>query len=115
MRDDTSNHKGLCLTEKFSSSAKRIVTLDLDKYQAHLDGLDISEERKEEFLRAMFSIVMTFVDLGFEVHPLQEVCGKDEIGTNRQTQKATNAVRLEKSQHSLGKPVSGPSGSLENK
>ena len=115
MRDDTSNHRGVCLTEKFSSSAKRIVALDLEKYQAHLDGLDVSKECKEEFLRAMYSIVMTFFDLGFEVHPLQEVCGKKGIGTNRQTQGATDAVRLEKSQHSLGKPVSGPLGSLENK
>tara|TARA_R110000796_G_scaffold45616_43_gene110494 strand:+ start:24179 stop:24526 length:348 start_codon:yes stop_codon:yes gene_type:complete len=115
MKDDTSNRDNLRLTETFSSSAKRIVTLDLEKYQGHLDGLDVSDERKEEFLRAMFSIVMTFVDLGFEVHPLQEVCGKNEIGTNRRTQRANDAVRSEKSQQSLSKPKTGPSGCLENK
>ena len=116
MKDDTSNCKDLLLTENFSSSAKRIVTLDLEKYQAHLDGLDVSDERKEEFLRAMFSIVMTFVDLGFDVHPLQKVCGKEEIGTNRQTQTAFDRVKSGQSATVETRETNcrtGPEGRLE--
>ena len=102
------------LTERFASSAQRVVTIDVARYQSYLDGMDASDERKEEILRAMFSIMMTFVDLGFSVHPLQEVCGKEGIGADTVSKTSLDEVRL-------GKPIqsstrnSGPSGSLGTK
>ena len=45
------------LTESFASSAQRVVTIDVARYQSYLDGTDASDERKEEILRAMFSII----------------------------------------------------------
>ena len=55
---------------------KRSLTVDVEKYQAFLDGSDMTEVQKEEFLQALWTIIVNFVDLGFEVHPAQEVCGK---------------------------------------
>lgn len=52
------------------------VEIDMAKYQAHLDDPSLSDEQKEEIIKALWSIMMAFVDLGFGVHPAQEVCGK---------------------------------------
>ncbi|WP_375552561.1 hypothetical protein [Rhodophyticola porphyridii] len=70
--DNTSN-----ILEAFSASARPTLTVDVAKYQEHLDGSDLTPEQKEEFLKAVWSIVVTFVELGYGVHPLQEACGKD--------------------------------------
>ena len=59
------------------ASAKRTLTVDVAKYQKFLDEADLTPEQKEDFLQAVWSVVVTFVELGFDVHPLQEVCGKD--------------------------------------
>jgi len=61
---------------------KSTLTVDVEKYQAYLDGSGMTEAQKEEFLQAMWAIMVSFVELGFGVHPLQEVCGQTpEIGS----------------------------------
>lgn len=65
------------LSCKFDTSSKPIVTVDVEKYQSYLDGSDMTDAQKEEFLQSMWQIIIGFVELGFGVHPLQEVCGKD--------------------------------------
>lgn len=57
--------------------------IDTAKYQAYLDDPSLSEDQKEEIVTALWSIIVAFVDLGFGVHPLQDVieqeaCGKAE-------------------------------------
>lgn len=118
MKDDTSNSKDLRLTENFSSSAKKTVTLDIERYQSYLDGLDVSDERKEEFLRAMFSIVITFVGLGFGVHPLQQVgeqepCGKEAGGADQRPKDVVDRVRSKAIPKHEIKNRTGPEGRLE--
>ena len=66
---------GLSVT--FDQSAKPILTIDVERYQAYLDDTDLTAAQKEEFLQSMWQIIVGFVELGFGVHPLQEVCGKD--------------------------------------
>lgn len=77
MLGDNTNGINRNLSGRFDASARPIVTLDVAKYQAYLDDPNLSEEQKEEFLQAIWSIMVSFVDLGFGVHPLQEVCGQD--------------------------------------
>ncbi|MEE1655682.1 hypothetical protein VB618_05695 [Microvirga sp. CF3062] len=73
--DGTCGESGLAKT--FDASARRVLAVDVKKYEALLDDPNLSEAQKEEFLRALWSVVVTFVELGFGVHPLQEVCGQD--------------------------------------
>jgi len=77
MKDENRAEKDGLLSEAFDASAKRVLTVDVMKYDAYLDGSGLNAEQKEEFLRAAWTAIMAFVELGFEVHPLQEVCGKD--------------------------------------
>ncbi len=55
--------------------------LDVERYRKMLDSTDLSEDEKQDFLETVWSIVIGFVDLGFEIHPLQQVdpggCGQE--------------------------------------
>ncbi|MEP1613477.1 MAG: hypothetical protein ABJL72_16345 [Roseobacter sp.] len=58
-------------------TAPPTLTIDWDAYLPFFDDEDISEEDKKELIEALWSIVVSFVDLGFGVHPVQQACGKD--------------------------------------
>lgn len=68
------------LKPKFDASASRMLKVDVERYQSYLDDMDMTQAQKEEFLQAMWLMMVSFVELGFEVHPFQEVCGK--LGKN---------------------------------
>ena len=70
------------LRHEFDASTKRTLQVDVERYQKYLDDSDMSEAEKKEFLQSLWSIIVSFVELGYGVHPVQEVCGKDAgIGT----------------------------------
>ena len=78
MYDDLENTAGLeGLNAQFDASSKPSITVDVERYQAYLDGSNMTQAEKEEFLQALWTIIVGFVEMGFGVHPLQEVCGKD--------------------------------------
>jgi hypothetical protein len=53
--------------------------LDVEYYQAFLDDEDITEEQKKELIETIWNIVVTFVDLGFGIEPVQQAI---EAGQN---------------------------------
>ena len=56
------------------------LSIDYELYQHYLDHADLTEEQKREFLETLWNIIVSFVDLGFGVHPLQQATSKsDEI------------------------------------
>lgn len=65
------------LKTKFDATAKRMIKVDVERYQSYLDGTNLTVGQKELFLQDMWLFMMSFVELGFEVHPVQKVCGKD--------------------------------------
>lgn len=83
MKDEFNTSERGIVLDNTTAPKKPILTVDVEKYQAFLDGADMSEAQKEEFLQALWSIMVSFVDLGFGVHPLQEVCEKDAISESR--------------------------------
>ena len=54
----------------------KTLKLDIEKYQALLDGSDMTDEEKEEYIRTLWSVIVSFVDLGFSVQPRENTCGK---------------------------------------
>ncbi len=81
------------LAGRFDASAQPIVTVDVEKYQSFLDESDLTDEQKEEFLNAIWSIVVSFVELGFGVHPLQEVCGQNSEDSSQRPKDVFDRVR----------------------
>ena len=49
------------------------IAVDINRYQAMLDGSDLSEAQKRDFIETVWQIVLQFVDLGFGAHPLRSI------------------------------------------
>ena len=58
----------------------RALTLDVARYEQYLDDPALNPEQKRQFIEALWSIVVAFVDLGFSVEAEEaqdeEACGK---------------------------------------
>ncbi|MHA3976479.1 hypothetical protein ACW9UR_02230 [Halovulum sp. GXIMD14794] len=91
MKDEL-DFAGRDLQERFDASARPVVRVDVEKYQAYLDGSGLSDAQKEDFLQALWSIMVSFVELGFGVSPLQEVCGKTSEISPQGAKDTFNAV-----------------------
>jgi len=78
--------------ETFSTASRPTLSIDTARYQDYLDGADLTPEQKEAFLQGLWSIVVTFVELGYGVHPLQEACGKDHKTDGESPAQAADAV-----------------------
>ena len=68
---------GFRLTEQTNPPLS--IEVDYHKYERFLETADLNEEQKREFIAALWSIIVAFVDLGFGVHPAQQAektCGK---------------------------------------
>ena len=57
-------------------SVRPIITVDFPEITISTYEFGMSDAQKEEFLQALWSIVVTFFELGFGVHPLQESAEK---------------------------------------
>lgn len=57
-------------------TAPPTLTIDWDAYRPFFEDEDISEDEKHQLIEALWSIAVSFVDLGFGVHPVQQVCGQ---------------------------------------
>ncbi|WP_127145217.1 hypothetical protein [Pelagibacterium montanilacus] len=53
------------------------IEIDTAKYQKYLDDPTLSDEQREEIIQALWSIITVSVDLGFGVHPAQQVQDAD--------------------------------------
>ena len=47
------------------------VTLDLETYRAQLEDWDASDDQKTEFIKTMWELLLSFAQIGFEIHPAQ--------------------------------------------
>ncbi|WP_306120922.1 MULTISPECIES: hypothetical protein [unclassified Roseitalea] len=92
IREDERAEFGKSISCTFEASARNVVHVDFKKYQHWLDKSDLNEDQKQEFLEAIWSVVVSFVDLGFEVHPLQEACGQKSQSGNETPSDSFNHV-----------------------
>lgn len=70
------------------------ISIDWDFYAQFLKDVNMSDDEKLEFLQALVSIVIGFVDLGFNVHPAQ-LATKDAVAKNQTCESiADTAPRL---------------------
>ena len=84
------------LVPEFETAAAPIFAVDVEKYRAWLDEADLTPAQEAEVLEALWSIVVMFVELGFGVHPLQEVYDEDQSDENRLVNKDSNTLDSEK-------------------
>ena len=52
------------------------LSIDWGLYRRTLEDTELSDEDKEAFIEALWTIMVAFVDLGFRLNPLPEICGE---------------------------------------
>lgn len=82
------------------SPSRAALAFDANEFCHFLEDSDWTESQKLEFIEALWQIVLSFVDLGFDLHPVQQVIGAsstleldsgDVLGsTNRQHLETTS-------------------------
>ncbi|MCY0149335.1 hypothetical protein OEG84_16870 [Hoeflea sp. G2-23] len=77
------------------------LSIDWEFYGTYLDESDLSDDQKREFIETLWSIAVSFVDLGFGIAPVQTGC----------EQNANSALRLPDDLLSLDKDI--PQTNLE--
>jgi hypothetical protein len=60
------------------AKGRPVVTFDVSRYEHFLEDQGLSAEQKRAMLEALWSIIVSFVDLGFGVHPVQQACGQND-------------------------------------
>ena len=75
-KEDDEMMDGLQVLEARERGGRPAIALDVAKYEHLLEDTELSEAQKQEFLEALWEIVVAFVDLGFGVHPVQQACGQ---------------------------------------
>lgn len=63
---------------KDADASRPTLSIDWDAYLPYLENEDIPEEQKRELIKTLWAIMVGFVDLGFGLHPVQQVCGEQE-------------------------------------
>lgn len=79
---------------KASDEARRsptTLTIDWDLYGQYLEDSDLRNAEKREFIEVLWSIVVSFVDLGIGIHPAQ-LATKDACEQNAQNGKSGTPV-----------------------
>ncbi len=75
-----------------------VLSIDCAKYEHYLEDSNLTEGQKQEFLQALWNIIVNFVDLGFGVHPVQRAiaasCGKEQETLAKDRLSAKNEVIL---------------------
>jgi len=74
------------------------LTIDYDLYAQYLEDSDLSEDQKREFIETLWSVIVSFVDLGFGVHPLQQAAS-DRCGPNGKLPRADFGDVIELPEH----------------
>lgn len=71
------------LSREHDKALRHSLQLDVEYYKVLLDDADLDEAEKEQIVTALWQIVVAFVELGFGVHPTQQVCGKGRTKQDR--------------------------------
>lgn len=54
------------------------LSVDWELYAAMLEDSDMPLEQQKELIETLWSIVVSFVDLGFDLHSVQQICGQSD-------------------------------------
>ncbi|MEM9840250.1 MAG: hypothetical protein AAF830_13985 [Pseudomonadota bacterium] len=73
------------------------LTLDLKKYLGQLEDWDISQAEKEEWLRTLWTTLVSFAEIGFDIHPVQRVLSirAPAIGHEKDDTSSRDVLNLE--------------------
>lgn len=54
------------------------LSVDWEVYAAMLADSDMPLDQQQELIETLWSIVVMFVDLGYDIKPVPQICGEDQ-------------------------------------
>jgi len=57
---------------------RRSVSIDWELYASMLHDSDMPLEEQKELVETLWSIAVAFVDMGFDLSPVQQICGESD-------------------------------------
>lgn len=52
------------------------LSVDWEVYAAMLEESDMPADQQRQLIETLWSVVVMFVDLGFDLNPVQQICGE---------------------------------------
>lgn len=80
------------LSREHDKSVRHSLRLDVEYYKELLDDPALGDVEKEQIITALWQIIVAFVELGFNVHPSQQACGKGRTKQDRTSKFGTDAL-----------------------
>lgn len=77
---------------------KPTVQIDVDSYQMMIDDPGVSEARKRELIAIIGRIVVQFIDIGFDVHPVQ-LARETKADASKKTERLTPPINHAEKEH----------------
>jgi hypothetical protein len=68
------------------------IKLDVERYDHLLNNTSLTPDQRREFLEAMWNLIVGFVDLGFQVEPLDEGCEQVAISAPKRGEKSNKLL-----------------------
>lgn len=80
-----------CPPDKEDMPIRPSLSVDWEVYATMLEDSDMPLDQQQELIETLWSIVVMFVDLGYDLHPISQICGEDEEALD---QDSTDLVSL---------------------
>ena len=96
-----------------ASRDKPVIKLDVAKYQHYLDDADLTPDEKRQFIEALWAVIVAFVDLGFGVDAVQQVCTDDEKSAAEIGAKGDDLLKYDYNQSDNSKYASLEDGAFQ--
>lgn len=80
-----------CPPDKKDMPIRPSLSVDWEVYAAKLEDSDMPLDQQQELIETLWSIVVMFVDLGYDLHTIPQNCGEDEEALD---QDSTDLVSL---------------------
>ena len=69
-----------CPPDQTALPPRPSLSVDWEVYAAMLEGSNMPLDEQKELIETLWSIVVMFVDLGFDLQPVTQICGEDQEG-----------------------------------
>ncbi|MEY8116837.1 hypothetical protein AB9F26_01045 [Falsihalocynthiibacter sp. BN13B15] len=80
---------------------KQKIEIDTQKYQEFLDGSDLTDKQRNDFMQALWVVMVAFVDLGFGIHPTQR--GQFDANHTAEVIELASNIEVERNCKAVGK------------
>ena len=65
------------LSNTFTKKAVPTLTVDWTVYANFLEDSEMTDDQKRELIETVWAIVVSFIDMGFDVRAPEDACGQD--------------------------------------